>query len=178
MTVSALGARIATTGPRAAPMNAAQRPFSREEYASRVQKLRERMEELGLTAIVVSAPENVFYLSGYHTKAVFTFQFLIVHRSRPTFLLTRQMEIANAQRAQREGLLEGYALYQGDEDPIGAATKVIREMIGAGAKVGIELGSWTMPAQRAQDIVRACSALSWQDATSLIDRMRLVKSDA
>src|SRR5688572_20851979 len=124
MTVSALGGHIDTSAPGAATP----RPFSREEYVSRVQKLRERMEELGLDAIVVSAPENMFYLSGYHTKAVFTFQFLVVHRSRPAFLVTRQMETANAQRAHREGLLEGYTLYQDDEDPIRVASKVIREM--------------------------------------------------
>lgn len=157
-------------------MKEARNPFSRTEYVSRIDKLREHMDRLGLDAILVSAPENVFYLSGYHTKAVFTFQFLMVHKSRPAQLVTRQMETANALHAHRSGLLEDYRLYQDDDEPIAIAATAIRAMVGANAQVGIELASWTMPAKRAQDIMRACPSITWQDVSSLIDRMRLVKS--
>jgi Xaa-Pro dipeptidase len=136
------------------------------------------MDRMGLDAILVTAPENIFYLTGYHTKAVFTFQPLIFHRTRPAHLVTRQMEIANAETACRQGLLASYSLYQDDDDPIAIATKAIRDIIGAGERTGMELGNWTMPAQRARDIQHACPALAWEDATGVIDRLRLVKSPA
>lgn len=153
-------------------------PFGLAEYKARVERARERMTQLHLDAIVVTAPENVFYLSGYQTKAVFTFQPLVLHRSRPAHLVTRQMEVANADLALREGLLGGYSLYQDDEDPLAIASKVICDIIGAGGRAGIELGSWTMPSQRARDLMRACPGVNWEDATALIDRLRLVKSPA
>jgi Xaa-Pro dipeptidase len=153
-------------------------PFGREEYVARLEVLREQMRRLELDAIIVSVPENVLYLCGYNTKAVFTFQFLIVHKAKPTHFVTRQMETANARRACEAGHLDAYTVYQDDEDPLEVATKVINDQIGPGGRVGIELGSWTMPAQRAQAITRGCLSITWQDVTSLIDRQRLVKSPA
>ena len=153
-------------------------PFDRAEYEARRDALRERMERLGLDAILVTAPENIFYLTGYHTKAVFTFQPLIFHRERPAHLVTRQMEIANAEIACREGFLASYSLYQDDDDPVVVATRLIRDVVAMGERTGMELGSWTMPAQRARDIQDACAGIAWQDATGVIDRLRLVKSTA
>ena len=151
-------------------------PFDQAEYTARCERLRERMDRLGLDAILVTAPENVFYLTGYHTKAVFTFQPLIFHRTRPAHFVTRQMEVANAEIARRDGFLEAYTLYQDDGDPVAVAALAIRDIIGTGARVGMELGSWTMPAQRAREIQNACPGLAWDDATGVIDRLRLVKS--
>jgi hypothetical protein len=84
-----------------------------EEYALRLG--RGGHGRLRLDAVVVSAPENVLYLSGYQTRAVFTFQILIVHKSRPLHLVARQMEIANAQRACRVDQLKSFTVYQYDE---------------------------------------------------------------
>jgi Xaa-Pro dipeptidase len=159
-------------------VSASKSPFSREEYITRVEMLREKMNRLNLDAIVVSAPENIVYLCGYNTKAVFTFQFLILHKARPAHLITRQMEATNARRACETGLLDGYTLYQDDEDPIAAAATAIQSHVEPGGRVGMEFGSWTMPAQRAQDITRNCPSITWQDVTSTIDRQRLVKSPA
>jgi Xaa-Pro dipeptidase len=69
-------------------------------------------------------------------------------------------------------------VYQDDEDPLERAVKAIGDVVGAQAKVGVELGSWTMPAQRAQRLMAGCEGLDWQDATGVVDRLRLVKSTA
>jgi Xaa-Pro dipeptidase len=154
------------------------RAFDRAEYQRRLDQLHERMAELKLDAIILSAPENIYYISGYLTKAVFTFQFLIVRRSGLPFLVTRQMEIANADRALRDGLLESYAVYQDDDDPLAVGAALIGKRVEAGAKVGIELGSWSMPALRARRLMEDCDGLAWEDATAVVDRMRLIKSPA
>ncbi len=152
--------------------------FDRAEYEDRLQTLRGRMQELRLDAIIVSAPENIFYLSGYQTKAVFTFQLLILDRSGAGHLVTRYMEKRNADLAMRRGVLDEYTLYHDDDDPIEVATAVARRIIGTRGNAGIELGSWTMTALRCQDIMRGCSSVTWTDVTSVIDRIRLVKSAA
>lgn len=154
------------------------RAFERSEYQRRLDALQARMSELGLDAMLVTAPENTYYLSGYLTKAVFTFQFIIVMRTGAPFLFTRQMEIANAERALRDGLIDTFGVYQDDEDPLEASAKTIGQRLPAGARVGIELASWSMPAQRAAYLAKACDKLQWTDASAVIDRMRLVKSAA
>ncbi|SFC25548.1 M24 family metallopeptidase [Tropicimonas isoalkanivorans] len=152
--------------------------FSREEYAARQEALRSRMEAERLDAIVVSAPENILYLTGYQTKAVFTFQFLLFLRSGPLELFTRQMEYVNARDAVRAGGLDDFVVFQDDEDPIEVSSGFLARRLGAGQKVGLELASWTMSAQRAADITASHTGVDWIDVSSLIDRMRLVKRPA
>jgi Xaa-Pro dipeptidase len=154
------------------------RAFERQEYQRRLDALQARMGELGFDAMLITAPENTYYLSGYLTKAVFTFQFILVEKKGPPFLFTRQMEIANAERAYRDGLVASFAVYQDDEDPLEASASVIAKRLPAGSRVGIELASWTMPAMRAQYLMNACSKFEWRDASTIVDRMRLVKSPA
>ncbi|MCO5089940.1 Xaa-Pro peptidase family protein [Bosea sp. (in: a-proteobacteria)] len=154
------------------------RAFDRSEYQRRLDALQARMAELGYDAMLITAPENTYYLSGYLTKAVFTFQFILVERAGQPFLFTRQMEIANAERASRDGLIASFAVYQDDEDPLEAAAKTLTKRLAPGSTVGIELASWTMPAAKARFLAEACDRLAWKDASAIVDRMRLVKSPA
>lgn len=152
--------------------------FAKDEFSARQSRLRAHMAERGLDVILVSSPENTYYLCGYQTKAVFTFQFLLFPREGEPRLFTRQMEIANAEIACAEGGFASYAVYQDDEDPLEIAAKFIRSHVAAGSRIGIEYDSWSMPAGRARTITRQCSGLDWQDVSTLIDRQRLVKSKA
>lgn len=152
--------------------------FDRVEFDTRQNRLRQQMEKQKLDAIIVSAPENIYYLSGYQTKAVFTFQFLLFTVKGPLLLFTRQMEIANAMAAHAEGGFSDYEVYQDDQDPMEAAIAFLRRHLPSGARVGLELASWCMPAQRAQGITRGFTAAKWIDVSALIDRLRLVKSPA
>jgi len=152
--------------------------FDRNEYAARVERVLARMEALRLDALLVSAPENTLYLCGYQTKAVFTFQFLLLHRSGAMHLVTREMEKVNAAQAAARGIVGGYALYGDDQDPMQVAASVIRALCGDQGRIGVELASWTMSVQRYHDLGRLCPALEWVDASALVDRLRLVKSPA
>ena len=152
--------------------------FGRGEYAARVERVLARMDARQLDALLVTAPENTLYLCGYQTKAVFTFQFLLLHRSGAMQLVTREMEKVNAARAAARGIVGGYTLYGDDQDPMQVAASAIREVCGDRGRIGVELASWTMSAGRHQDLVRCCPALEWIDASALVDRLRLVKSPA
>lgn len=154
------------------------RAFERQEYQRRLDALQARMGELDLDAMLITAPENIFYLSGYLTKAVFTFQFILVERAGHPFLFTRQMEVANAERASRDGLIDSFAIYQDDEDPLEASATLLMKRLRAGSRVGIELGSWSMPALRAQSLTTSCGTFEWKDASTIVDRLRLIKSPA
>lgn len=152
--------------------------FTAAEYERRLALIRTEMRRRRLDAMIVSAPENIFYASGYHTKAVFTFQFLVLFADRPSLLFTRQMEISNAERALKLGHIGEYTVFQDDEDPMEVAIRFLSKALPQGKKVGIELASWAMSAKRAQDITSSMIAIDWEDASILIDRIRMVKSDA
>ena len=89
-------------------------PFDAAEYEQRQAALRAQMEERDLAAVLLSGPENQYYLTGYETSGFHSFpQILIVPRSGPPLLVTRQLEEGNAAAA--------YALasrgYRDDDKP-------------------------------------------------------------
>ena len=52
--------------------------FSHEEFQSRLDGVRTRMDERGLDALLLTTPENIYYLTGYQTPVYYFFIGLIV----------------------------------------------------------------------------------------------------
>lgn len=71
-----------------------QRPFPDEEYASRLENVRERMAAQELDACLVVAPENIYYLTGLDHMGYFAYEMLIVPIGGEPILITRAMEQA------------------------------------------------------------------------------------
>lgn len=95
-------------------------PFGATEYEGRQATLRARMGERGLDALLLSGPENQYYVSGYETTGFHSFpQTLIVPRSPAAMLVTRRLEEGNAAAA--------YTLacrgYRDDEDPADSSAR-------------------------------------------------------
>ena len=53
-------------------------PFTDEEYAVRLAAVRERMEAAEIEVMLTAVPENIVYLTGYHSLGYFTFQLLVI----------------------------------------------------------------------------------------------------
>lgn len=70
------------------------RHFPAEEYQTRLAAVRERMNRRELDAVIVTSPENVYYLCGLDHQGYFAYQALIVRRDERPILVTRAMERA------------------------------------------------------------------------------------
>jgi len=70
------------------------RPFPDTEYDQRLARVRDLMRERGLDALLVSSPENIFYLCGLSYQGYFAYQLLLVPLSGPPALIARAMEHA------------------------------------------------------------------------------------
>lgn len=68
--------------------------FEPDEYVQRLARVRARMDRAGLRGLLVSAPENVFYLTGFDHQGYFAYQALIVPQEGEPILITRAMEAA------------------------------------------------------------------------------------
>ena len=69
--------------------------FTREEFADRLARLRAKMEERGLDAMLLFAPESHFWTTGYDTFGYCFFQCLIIDHEE--VLLTRSADLRQAQ---------------------------------------------------------------------------------
>lgn len=72
----------------------AARPFPDSEFAARLKNVRKAMRQRGLDGILVSSPENIFYLTGLNYQGYFAYQLLVVPLSGKPALVTRAMEAA------------------------------------------------------------------------------------
>ncbi len=70
--------------------------FPTEEFQSRLRKTQHEMRRRGIDVLLVHAPENIYYLTGYQTSGYFAYQTLVVTESaaEPT-ILVRYLERGN-----------------------------------------------------------------------------------
>lgn len=72
--------------------------FSQEEYDARLAGVRSRMAKQGLSALLVTDPSNIYYLTGYNAWSFYTPQLVFVPADGPMLLFARAMDAGGAFR--------------------------------------------------------------------------------
>lgn len=145
--------------------------FPKSEYDGRVARARAGLAAAGLDVMVVTGPENIFYLTGQQTPGYYTFQALVMPvEGEPVFVI-RQLEyfnfIANT-------FISDAAVYQDGEDPVGFLTGVIRDKGLAGKRVAIDKRGWFLPITVYEALQDQLGAIG--DAAGVVEALRAVKS--
>lgn len=83
--------------------------FPSHEYARRLGAVRELMSSEGVDALLVSTPENIYYLTGLDHMGYFAYQMLIVPNRGTPILVTRAMESATVRDQVPDLVHYGYA---------------------------------------------------------------------
>jgi Xaa-Pro dipeptidase len=161
--------------------------FPAEEYAARVQRVRAAMASDGhdLDALIVTSPENIYYLIGLNHQGYFAFTMLVVPQAGEPSLLTRKMEAYTISQQAPDVSHIGYG---DDEDAGDAAVAVLRGMGITGGRVGVDRSSMFLPAGVWEEMEQGLRGVEWVDTsrtassatgfrTGLVDQVRLVKSD-
>ena len=71
--------------------------FSMVEFERRLQGARAELAERGLDALIVTTPENVFYLSGHQTPGYYYFQAFVLPIEGEPFMVVRLLEDSNVE---------------------------------------------------------------------------------
>ena len=148
--------------------------FSMAEFNRRLGALRTAMAGRGLDALIVTTPENLFYLTGYQTPGYYWFQALVVPLDGECFMVTRQLEDSNVQT--RTWISESHP-YQDTEDPPLALARTIESFELATATIGYERHSYFFRATEQDGCFGALPNTRFVDASGLVEALRLVKSD-
>ena len=82
--------------------------FSRKEFDARLAKLRRSMAEHDVEVCLLSAPENIFYLTGLDHWGYFAPHLLIVPAGGEMVLVTRAMERVTIASHVRNARFEGH----------------------------------------------------------------------
>jgi Xaa-Pro dipeptidase len=146
--------------------------FAVGEYRGRLDALRARLASSAIDTLLVFAPENVCYLTGYETIGYSSFQALIV-RQDALVLFIREMERTVAETTC---WIDEFETFADSEDAIARLTDLLRGRGWLGTRIGIELEGGFVSAG-ALDRLRAGLG-TVVDASGAVERGRRIKSEA
>lgn len=152
-------------------------PFSLQTYAERLGRIRKRMAEQGLDALLLSMPDCVNWLTGASSVGYLWPQALIIDSSdREPLMVTRTTEGPGLFITSwlREPLLYDIA----QKNPVDAIAEGIRLRGLDKARIGIEMDGFTNLISTFQGLQERLPDVSWVDASLLVPEERLIKTQA
>lgn len=147
--------------------------FPAAEFAERQKRARAAIDKAGFDALVVTSPENIYWLTGRQTAGYFAFQAFIMPTGGPPVLLVRQLEMPGA---VANTWLDDIVSYQDGEDPAEALSRVLRG-IGA-SRLAMELDGWFVSPRFAADIAKKAGFAAIEDGSAVLPPLRIIKSSA
>lgn len=150
--------------------------FPIEEYKRRLDELRERMQERLLDAVVISDPENLFYLTGHQTSGYSFFQALIVPLEAEPVTITRQMEASNI---EHRTWVEDARFYPDTGDALQLLFTALQSLGLENKHIGYERNSYFFPAYQQDRFHEHMTDFSdVHDCYGIVEEGRITKSAA
>lgn len=155
-------------------------PFTTEEYAQRLLKVRLAMERAGFDVLVVSDPSNMAWLTGYDGWSFYTHQAVVItHHDEPLWW-GRAQDSNGARRT----------VYMGHDRIVGYPDEYVQSTerhphqhlaglmsdLGLGGRIGVELDNYYYSAAAHQHLTDGLKDASLADAAGLVNWQRAVKS--
>ncbi|MFP8958578.1 M24 family metallopeptidase [Natrialbaceae archaeon A-CW3] len=159
-------------------------PFERTEYERRIDRTKDRMREAGLETLFVTDPANMNYLTGYDGWSFYVHQGVVVSldHDQPVWI-GREMD-ANGAKATVWIDHEHIRSYSDDhvQSPVGKhpmdyVATVLEEMGRERTTIGVEMDAYYYTAHSHERLQQNLPGASFDDATLLVNEVRIVKSD-
>jgi Xaa-Pro dipeptidase len=148
--------------------------FPLDEYAGRLSAAARALSAAGFDALVATSPENICYLSGFESVGYFNPQALVLAGDGRAALITRALEIPNAEASCALPRIVGFR----DHETL--AETVASELTSIGAargRIGAELRSHWLGIAQLKALEVALPGATFEDAFGIIEGARLRKSE-
>lgn len=148
--------------------------FSEREFRERLARVQAGIAERGLAGLVLCQPESITWLTGFWTRGYASLQYALVPRDGEPTIVCRDME---AYYLEHTSVFPTAVYWSDGDDPLAVASDAMERRFG-GATLGIELGSWTLSADRYRRLSELAPAIRFENATDLVPSCRRLKSAA
>ena len=148
-------------------------PFTDGEYAVRLAAVRRNMEVAGVEVMLTAVPENIVYLTGYHSLGYFTFQLLVVPLEHPPILIVRGVA---RHKARINSCLQHVVGYFDTEDPDEATYKLLSDFGLLGRRIANQNDAWFFSPARYRELVARLGLNDLPDCSGLVEAVRRRKS--
>ena len=152
--------------------------FTRQEFAERISRTLASMARENLDGLLIFRQESMYYLTGYDSFGYVFFQCLYLSRAGRLILLTRAPDL---RQAQHTSIIEEIRIWV--DDPEADPALELRDILEADGcqkrRLGVEFEAYGLTAANGRKLEAALSGFcELVDASSLISRLRVVKSAA
>jgi Xaa-Pro dipeptidase len=143
----------------------------RDEYLQHLRKTQAAIGKRQIDLLLLTGPENIFYVSGQQTPGYYSLQTLGVPAEGEPFLVVRELEAANA----RANTYLADILTYGDGDaPSAFLAQTLQQRGWKNKRVAIDRSSWFLSVDRYQQLTDAFGTLL--PGTGIVEPLRAVKS--
>lgn len=152
---------------------------AQHEYGRRWTAVRAALTASDLDALLVCAPENIYYLTGLQHLGYFSFTLLVIPADGDALLVTRSMEQHTVADHGIDLGQDGHVGHIGFDDHEAPVAGVMRALDDAGltsACVGVEKHTTFFPLGVWDALRDARTDLRWRDGSEIVDEIRAVKS--
>lgn len=159
-----------------------EQPFSTQEFKGRVESVQSTIRDRDLDALLVTTPENIYYLSGLDTTGFYSYQCLIVPKTGEPAFVVRQLETPNIEIRTWISQLKAYSeSYGGDSVEttrgVDATAELLDEMDLDDGRLGFEQDSWFITYHQVSLLEEALPG-ELVGCSNIVEPERLIKSDA
>jgi Xaa-Pro dipeptidase len=147
--------------------------FPDQEYKQRLERVQNSLEEQNLDGLLVSTPENIYYLSGLNHQGFFAYHMLIVPRKGEMFMIARAMEKVTM------GIQLNNACFRGFVDNADQSAFTIEVLNEAGlniGRLGLEKNGLYLPTRISECLSAGMPGVQWIDASDLVSNIRAAQS--
>jgi Xaa-Pro dipeptidase len=152
--------------------------FHADEFARRRSRVITALTEAGLHGLLMFRQESMYYLTGFDTYGFVFFQCLYLGVDGTLTLLTRAPDL---RQAQRTSVIEDIRIWVDQEaaNPADALRDLLEAHGCRGKRLGIELESYGLTGRNEHRVAATLHGFcDLQDASDLVNRLRVVKSPA
>jgi ectoine hydrolase len=156
--------------------------FTREEYASRLNKTRAAMAKAGVELLLISDPSNMAWLTGYDGWSFYVHQGVLVGEDGEPVWWGRGMDARGAERTvyMAADNIVGYPdhyVQSTERHPMQHLAGEIRRLGFAGRHIGVEMDNYWFSAAAFETLKRELPDARFHDATGLVNWQRAIKSE-
>lgn len=150
--------------------------FEASEYRERIAKVQSVLAAAGVEAGVIVNLELICYLTGYDAHTHFSQQALVLGLSgEPAFVL-RDVDVPVAEDTACVSDLRPY--HFGGAKAADVVAAAVREKAGAAARIGVDLRTYALTGEYAFALQASLAPASIVDVSTVVNAVRLTKSDA
>lgn len=147
--------------------------FPKEEFDARLKKVRTSMAEAQLDGLLVSIPENIYYLAGLSHWGFFAYHLLVVPAQGEMVLIARAMEKVTMGMQLVNTRFVGFA---DGEDPVDTTVGILKQLGLQAGRLGLEKNGLYLSPRTTEGLAEKLPGASFPNVYELVFKHRVCQS--